>query len=62
MSEQDTTFEAAVEAMAALLGLQIADQDRPGVVSNLRVTAGLAKLVLEFPIDDHAEPAPVFRA
>lgn len=53
--------EAVIDAMAPLLGLDIAPEYRPGIAANLRVTAGLAALVLEFPLDDHAEPAAVFR-
>lgn len=53
--------EAVIDAMAPLLGLDIAPEYRSGIATNLRVTAGLATLVLEFPIDDHAEPAAVFR-
>lgn len=53
--------EAIIDALAPLLGLDIKPEYRPGVATNLRVTAGFAALVLEFPIDDHAEPAAVFR-
>ncbi len=52
--------EAVIDAMAPLLGLAIAPEYRPGIATNLAVTAALAALVLEFPLDDHAEPAPVF--
>ena len=53
--------EAIIDAMAPLLGLDVRPEYRPGIVTNLTVTAGLAKLVLAFPLDDHAEPAAVFR-
>ena len=52
--------EAVIDAMAPLLGLAIEPAYRPGIVTNLNVTAALAALVLEFPLDDHAEPAAVF--
>lgn len=55
-------FDAVVDAMATLIGLPMTDEFRPGVVTNLKVTAALAGLVLDFPLDDHAEPAAVFRA
>ena len=42
------------------LGLAIASDDHPTVAANIRVTAALAALVLEFPLDDHAEPAATF--
>ena len=62
MSEREIDFEAVVDAMAPLIGLPITDEYRPGIVTNLKVTSVLAALVLEFPLDDHAEPAPVFTA
>ena len=52
--------EAIIDAMAPLLGLMVAPAYRPGIVTNLGVTAALAALVLDFPLDDHAEPAAVF--
>ncbi|MCW6509088.1 DUF4089 domain-containing protein [Lichenifustis flavocetrariae] len=52
--------EAIVDAMAPLLGLDIRPEYRPGVVTNLKVTAALAALFLDPPLDDHAEPAAVF--
>ena len=53
--------EAIIDAMAPLLGLTVTPEYKPGIVTNLSVTAGLAKLVLEFALDDHVEPAAVFR-
>ena len=53
--------EAIIDAMAPLLGLTVTPEYKPGIVTNLSVTAGLAKLILEFALDDHAEPAAVFR-
>ena len=35
---------------------------RDGVKLNMHATANAARLVLEFELDDEAEPAPVFRA
>jgi hypothetical protein len=52
--------EAIIDAMAPLLGLHVKPEYRPGIATNLKVTAALAALVLEFPLDDHAEPAAVF--
>jgi len=34
---------------------------RPGVAINLERLAQMAALVMEFPLPDEAEPAPVFR-
>ncbi len=54
--------EAVIDAMAPLLGLTIAPDQRAGVVTNLVVTARFAALVLAEPMPDDAEPAPVFGA
>jgi len=52
--------EAHVDHMARVIGLEIAPEWRPSVVDNVAATAAIADLVLSFPLDDHAEPAPVF--
>jgi hypothetical protein len=54
--------EAVIDALAPLLGLEILPEYRPGIVTNLEVTARFARLVLDLPIHDEAEPAPVFAA
>ncbi len=54
--------EAVIDAMAPLLDLAIAPDYRPGIATNLRVTAGFAALVVEAVVDDEAEAAPVFVA
>ncbi len=53
--------EAVIDAMAPLLGLDVRAEDRAGVASNLAIAAAMAALVLEPPLGDHAEPAPVFQ-
>lgn len=52
--------EAHVDHMAKVLDLDIDPAWRPAVVATLAATAKIAALVLEFPLDDHIEPAPVF--
>ena len=52
--------EALIDAMAPLLGLDLQVGYRAGVATNLRIAAAMAALVLAEPIDDEAEPAPVF--
>ena len=56
------TFDADawIDAAAPLLDLSVSDTARPGVKLNLEIAARLAGLVTEFPLDDEAEPAPVF--
>jgi hypothetical protein len=58
----DAALDACVDAAPALVGLRIDPAYRDGVKLNLRATANAARLVLEFPLDDEAEPAPLFRA
>ena len=61
MADQPFDPEAYVDAAAALIGLTIDPAHRPGVVVNLERIAQMAALVMEFPLPDEAEPAPVFR-
>ena len=62
MSDSPVPFdpEAVIDAMAPLLGFNILLDHRAGVAANLRIAAAMAALVLDPPIGDHAEPAPVF--
>jgi hypothetical protein len=53
--------DALIEAIAPLLGLPIEPDFQPGIVANLRTIARHAEL-LDLPLDDRAEPAPVFGA
>ncbi len=54
--------DAVMDAMAPLLGLAIEPEYRAGIATNLRATAGFAAVLLDIPVPDEAEPAPVFRA
>lgn len=57
------TFDTAayVDAAAAAIGLPLDPAHRPGVIANIERIAGFAKLVMELPLDEAAEPAPVFK-
>jgi len=61
MAEQSFDAEAYVDAAAALIGLRIDPAHRPGVIVNFERLAQMAALVMEFPLPDETEPAPVFR-
>lgn len=52
--------EAYVDAAAAALGLPIAGEHRAGVVQYLRLAAGFAERVMDFPLDVAVEGANVF--
>jgi hypothetical protein len=49
-----------VDAAAAVLGLKIAAEHRPGVLHYFALAAAMAELVQGLPLDLHDEPANVF--
>lgn len=53
---------AIVDAIAPVLGVTLDPAWRDGVVAQLMATAKAARFVLEFPLADELDPAPVFRA
>ena len=52
--------EAYLDAALAALELSIDPAWRPSVLANLQRNAEIARLFLDFPLDDGEEPAPVF--
>jgi hypothetical protein len=52
--------DALIDAVQPLLDLTLSEVSRPGVKLNLEIAARLAKGVMDFPLDDEAEPAPVY--
>ena len=61
MSTGSFDAERYLDVAAAAMGLQIAPEHRPGVIVNLERLAEVARQVLEFPLPDETEAAPVFR-
>jgi hypothetical protein len=56
------TFEdATVDQLAGLVGLPIPDAYRAGVEINLARARGIAQAVLDFPLPETVESAPVFQ-
>ncbi len=53
---------AIMDAMAPLIGSSIDPDWRDAIAGNIKVVANAAWLVLDFPLEDELEPAPVFRA
>ncbi len=51
-----------LDALAAALGISLRPEWRDAVRANLEVSLRLGSEVAAFPLDDEAEPAPVFRA
>ncbi|HEY9654004.1 MAG TPA: DUF4089 domain-containing protein [Crinalium sp.] len=60
MTEPSPDPAMLVDQMAALVGLSLQPDHRPGVIENfVRITA-IAQLVTEFPLPEEIEIAPVF--
>lgn len=57
-----TTLASYVDHAAPLMGLTLTPQQREGVIRNLAMTFAVAQLVMEFPLTDDVETAPVFEA
>ena len=55
-------WDAYMAEAAKLLELELTDEMRAAACANLQVAERMAKLVGDYPLDDHAEPAPVFSA
>jgi hypothetical protein len=62
LAMSDASLDAHIDAAPALVGLTIDHAYREGVKLHMRATANAARFVLQSPLEDEAEPAPVFRA
>lgn len=51
---------AYVDHAAPLLGLALTPEQREGVIRHLTLTFTVARLVMEFPLPDDVDAAPVF--
>ena len=62
MSEAATPEDlgAHVDGASKLIGLRIPPEHRPGVIQAMAVITGAAALVMEFPLPDDVQAAPVF--
>ncbi len=56
----DAELEAYMDASAAVLEIAIAPEWRDAVRANLALSLRMAAVVAAFPLEDEAEPAPVF--
>jgi hypothetical protein len=57
----DEDIGAALDAAVAQLGLVVDPAWRKDILAHMKLTGAAARLVLEFPLEDELEPAPVFR-
>ncbi len=60
MSVEMNDIEAVVETTAAAMGLNIPTVGKSVVVEHLTIAYAMAALVVDMPLEDEAEPAPVF--
>ncbi len=56
----EAELDAYMDASAAVLGIGIAPEWRDAVRANLALSLRMAAIVAAFPLEDEAEPAPVF--
>ncbi len=57
-----TELDGYIDAGTALLGIPMRPEWRDAVRQHLQVSFHLGRLVLDFPLPDEADPAPVFAA
>jgi hypothetical protein len=56
----DRDRAAALDAIAASLGLPVAPEWREAIIFHMKLVGEAARLVEDFPLSDEAEAAPVF--
>lgn len=59
-TDSPSPFDVYVDAIASIIDLPIDPSYRPGVIANLERTEAIAQLVMDFPLPDDLEPAPIF--
>jgi hypothetical protein len=59
---EEAALDALIDAGTAALGIEMKAEWRPAVRMHLAISLGHAATVLETPLSDHLDPAPVFRA
>jgi hypothetical protein len=60
MTDNSPDLPQLVDLMAQIVQLPLDPEHRPGVIANFERTATIAQLVMEFPLPDDIEVAPVF--
>jgi hypothetical protein len=58
----DAALDALIDAGTAVLGIDMKPEWRQAVRMHLAISLSHAATVLEVPLPDHLDPAPVFRA
>jgi hypothetical protein len=62
MTKDEFNADAVIDASLPLLGLELPPDWRAVVKMHLETAERLSRLVRDFPLDDEAEPAPVYAA
>ena len=62
MTEKTFDADALIDANLPLRGLALEEDSRAVVKLHVATAERLSRLVLSFPLEDEAEPAPVFTA
>jgi Protein of unknown function (DUF4089) len=57
----DGLIDGVIDGAAAILGLHVLPEHRPGIAANLALLSRHAAIALAVPLPPEAEPAPVFR-
>jgi hypothetical protein len=60
MTEPSLDSAMLVDQMAALVGLPLQPDHRPGVIENFARITAISQLVTEFPLPETIEIAPIF--
>jgi hypothetical protein len=60
MMESKLDASVFVDQMAAIVDLPLQPEHRPGVIANFERIHTIAQLVMEFPLPEEIEVAPVF--
>jgi hypothetical protein len=58
----EAALDAMIDAGTAVLGIEVKPEWRAAVRMHLAISLGHAQTVMEAPLPDHQDPAPVFRA
>ncbi len=58
----EAALDAMIDAGTAAHGIEMQPEWRLAVRLHLAISLGHARTLLETPLDDHLDPAPVFRA
>jgi hypothetical protein len=61
MTSAEDDLNAMLDAAAGLLGLTVSPPWRSEVLTHMKVIAGAARMLGDFPLEEDTAPAPVFR-